>query len=301
MSRLRNTLRRVVPGGIVDLYRRKKRAQQRRQLEDQRDAGDVINKGHLIADLRNMGIQEGDTVLFHSSLSKLGYIEGGAESVIQALLSVIGPSGNLMMPSSPNPALQLDYIRSVEIFDVLHTPSAMGRVSEVFRCMPGVKRSAHPTEPVCVLGPDADYLTEGHLGEITPYAKRSPFYRLYEKHGKILYAGVTLDNAGTNLHTLEDAVDFPYPVYYNEEFTVKMRKADGEEVVVKTKVHNPEFSKKRRCDELLPIFENEGVMSRHKLGKADVLVFDGCGMFNTMVQEFNSKQVTMYTPNGGAL
>ena len=43
----------------------------------------------LVANLRKIGIEEGDTVLVHSSLSSLGYVEGGAETVIDSLLGVL--------------------------------------------------------------------------------------------------------------------------------------------------------------------------------------------------------------------
>ena len=39
------------------------------------------------------------TLMVHSSLSALGEVEGGANTVIGALLEAIGPTGTLAMPA----------------------------------------------------------------------------------------------------------------------------------------------------------------------------------------------------------
>jgi aminoglycoside 3-N-acetyltransferase len=297
---VRNLIRFLVPAGMLKWYRAKKKNRINRQLQQQAAKGG-ITRAQLLNDLWLMGIKPGETILVHSSLSSIGYVEGGAETVIGALMDAVGISGNILMPTSPNSALQLEYIQKLDVFDVHNTPSALGRITEVFRKMDGVWRGAHPTEPVAAMGPDAEWLIAGHLGEPTPYTANSPFRRIIERNGKILYVGVTLDNAGTSLHTLEDAVDFPYPVYHHQTFTVRVIDMMLDEHFVPVKVHNPEMSRRRKCDQLLPMFEREGVMQRHRLGQAQVLLFDAKRMFDVMVQQFEQNGVTMYTPNGGKL
>ncbi len=295
---LRDTIRSLTPQFVLNIFRSYKRKKVRQDLARQKSSGDLVSKELLIQQLKEMGIKEGDTLLVHSSMSKIGYLENGPETFINALLEALGPNGNLMMPSSPNPSLQIEYIQKSPLFDVENSPSKLGAITERFRKMNGVKRSLHPTEPVCVLGPDAVFLTEGHFGELTPYTSKSPFARLYEKGGKILYVGVTLDNAGTNLHTLEDAVEFPYPVYADQIFKVEIRDEKGQLHQTTTKVHNPVWSAKRKCDQLLPMFEENGVMTREKLGKSQTLLFNGPSMFQLMVDQFKKKGVTMYHPEG---
>ncbi len=116
--------------------------------------------------------------------------------------------------------------------------------------------------------------------------------------GKIIYVGVTLDNAGTHLHTLEDAVDFKYPVYDAEKFSARVIDESGKERQMETNVHNPEFSKRRRCDELIPLFERENVLQKTTLGKADCLLLDAKAMFDCMVKSYSENGITMYTPHG---
>ncbi|MBI3238979.1 MAG: AAC(3) family N-acetyltransferase, partial [Flavobacteriia bacterium] len=117
--------------------------------------------------------------------------------------------------------------------------------------------------------------------------------------GKILYIGVTLANAGTSLHLLEDAVtQFKFPVYYPELFSVKVKLVTGELKTVQTKVHNPEWSAKRRCDELIPLFEQKGAFQKVMIGNAPTLLVDAQRMLEVMISEYEQRGVTMYTPNG---
>lgn len=295
---MRSFIRKITPEFLLKAYRKRKKRLRKAELEAKRRSGEVITIDRLVNDLRACGLKEGDDVLVHTSLSKIGYVENGPETVVWALKKVIGEKGNILMPTSPNAGLQLEYIRSLEAFDVKNSPSALGAITEYFRKLPNVKRSAHPTEPVACLGPDADFYIEGHLGELTPYTDRSPFARISERGGKILYIGVTFDNAGTNLHTLEDAVDFKYPVYYDEVFDVKIILENAEQKIVQTKVHNPEQSAKRKCDGLIPLFKEKGLLHEAHVGEAKTLVVDAKRLLDVMIEEYKTRGVTMYTPEG---
>lgn len=295
----RDTLRSLTPSFLLEWYRNRKKETVRKSLAEQRKSGKGRTKADLKEQLMQMGIVPGDVLLVHSSLSRIGYVEGGPQAVVDSLLEMIGPTGHLLMPNSPNAGYQLEYIRDLDVFDVTHAPSKLGAITEVFRRMPGVVRSASATEPVSCFGPDAVWFTEGHFGQLTPYNEHSPFYKVAQRGGKVLYIGVTLANAGTSLHLLEDAVaDFKFPVYHPDVFPVKIRLEDGAEHQVTTKVHNPEWSARRRCDELIPVFRENGVLSDYLFGDAPTLLLDAKQMLDTMIRLYNEKGVTMYTPQG---
>lgn len=294
----KDKLRKLLPLAVLEKFRSFKKQQRRRQLQQQAQAGKVLTRPALVRQLHNMGIAEGDTIMVHCSLSQLGFVEGGSATLIEAILETIGLGGHLLMPSSPIKTLQLTFAQQNTTVDLRSIPSAMGALSETFRNWPGVKRSPHPTEPVLAWGEQAAWLTEGHRGQITPYNEHSPYRRMMQLNGKILYAGVTLDNAGTHLHTLEDAVDFPYPIYYPEVFRFQLIDAEGIPQEVETKVHNPEWSVQRRCDELIPLFQQAGVLQRYNLGQAECLLLDAQGMLNTMLKAFHERKITMYHPQG---
>lgn len=295
---LRDTLRKLAPAFLLNWYRGRKKEAVRRSLEEQRVSGNAFQQKDLLEQLRAMGIAAGDTLLVHSSLSKIGYVEGGPEAIVDVLLEAVSPTGHVLMPNSPNAGYQLEYIQTLDVFDVAHSPSKLGAITEAFRKRPEARRSISATEPVSCIGPDAAAFVDGHYGQTTPYTAQSPFYKVAERGGKILYIGVTLANAGTSLHLLEDAVEhFKYPVYYPQVFNVKVRLENGEEHLVQTKVHNPEQSAKRRCDELIPLFEQAGVLTKERFGNADVLLVDAKGMLDAMVKWYAERGVTMYTPD----
>lgn len=288
----------LIPNFIKEIFRSLKRKKRKAELLNQQQSGQGLTKDDLKQSLLNAGIQPGDHLMVHASLSKMGFIEGGAETVVKVLKETVGEEGMILMPTSPIARLQLDYVSDNPLFDVLNTPSAMGNISEVFRTSDGVVRSYHPTEPVAAWGAKAYEYIKDHTTRNTPYHWDSPYGKLIQHGGKILYIGVTLDNAGTHLHILEDALDVGVPIYYSKEFKLRVCDYEGNEMMVTTKVHNPEYSKKRRCDELLPMFLQEGVYSEVMIGKAKTLVFDAKKMFDVMVTAFNERGVTMYNPEG---
>lgn len=298
MKKLKDILRTLIPQAFLNAYRERKKEQVRRELHKKKKQGDVITKTILVNQLEAAGIQKGDTLLVHSAMSKLGYLENGPQTLVDALIEVVGENGNILIPTSPSASYQIEYAQNNPVFDVLHSPSRLGAITEYFRKIPGVKRSLHPTEPVAVYGPDAEWLTEGHFGQLTPYNSQSPFFRIYQKNAKILYIGVTLENAGTSLHTLEDAVDFKYPVYLDGFYPFTVIDENGARHEVKTRIHNPDFSRRRNCDVLLPIFEGEGIARKTKIGEADTWIFFSKPFFESIVRHYHEDGITVYTPHG---
>ena len=55
----------------------------------------------IVSGLRDLGVQRGMLLAVHSSLSSLGWVQGGPETVIAALMEVVGPEGTLVMPAQP--------------------------------------------------------------------------------------------------------------------------------------------------------------------------------------------------------
>lgn len=135
----------------------------------------------------------------HSSLSRLGYVEGGAETVVDALLEVVGPEGTVMVPTFNHGA--------AEVFDPTTTPSVNGAATEAFRNRPGAHRSLHATHPYAAIGPLAEYLTEGHM-EVETFDPRSPLGKLAEMGGWVLLLGIGMV-ANTAAHIGETMARVP--------------------------------------------------------------------------------------------
>lgn len=179
-------------------------------------------RASLAADLSDLGLAAGDVVIVHSSLSALGWVVGGAQAVVEALLDVVGAAGTIVMPTQsgqlsdpsdwsnpPVPAEWWDEIRANQpAFDPRLTPSrGMGAVAECLRAHPDARRSAHPLLSFVAVGAHADAVTSGHepghgLGE------RSPLARLEEVDALVLLLGVDHGN-DTSLHLAEHRATWP--------------------------------------------------------------------------------------------
>jgi len=69
-----------------------------------------IDQQQIIEALRAIGIERGAVIVVHSALSQLGYVQGGAEGLIDALLEAVGPEGTVLMPSFPMTGSQRDFL-----------------------------------------------------------------------------------------------------------------------------------------------------------------------------------------------
>lgn len=59
----------------------------------------VILKEEIVQKLREVDLEKGDVVMVHTSLKRMGYVCGGAQTVIEALMEVVGKDGTIMMPT----------------------------------------------------------------------------------------------------------------------------------------------------------------------------------------------------------
>ena len=286
------------PGFLLDWAKKLKKSQRRSQLKKQQERKSGISQQQLTEAFHKIGIQKGDSVLVHASLSKIGYVDGGAKTLVTALLETIGNEGTLLFPTFSATGRNKTHLEEHPYFNIRNTPSQMGAVTEYFRKLEDVFRSMHPTDSVCAKGKLADFFTNSHYGQLTPYNEHSPFRKLCLMKGKILMLGNTLNGACTNLHTLEDAVDFKFPVYDSKIFEVEMTDKNGIKTKVKTKVHNPDYSAKRNCDALKPLFEKEGVLVNGMIGEAKSMLIDADKMLEVMIRNYKEKGITMYTPWG---
>jgi aminoglycoside 3-N-acetyltransferase len=172
----------------------------------------VVHKDDIAQGLVALGIQAGDALLLHSALSSLGRVEGGAPAVVEAFLSVLGPTGTLAVPTLPDVN---------KPFAPESSPSTVGQMTETVRQWPGALRSRHPTHAVAAIGAQARYLTDGH--ELTlPCGPDSPYGKLGALRGWVLLLGVDQDR-NTTWHAAETIVDVPYL----RTMTVKIAQADG--------------------------------------------------------------------------
>ncbi len=232
----------------------------------------------IIADgLRTLGIRVGDSLLVHSSLSALGRVEGGAETVIRALLAAVGPEGTVLVPTLTG--TQKDGPKHPPRFDVRTTPCWTGRIPETLRQWPGALRSLGPTHSVAAVGPDAQRLLVGHEDCRTPCGKGSPYVKLAEAGGKIVFLGVTLDS-NTTFHSAEELAGVPYHL---QPAPTRCHIVDqhGRELERECVLHSWGYT--RRFGEMEDVLFKEGVLRRGWVGAAKTLVVEGGPMLDFAV------------------
>ncbi len=195
---------------------------ERQLLEHLKGDSLPVTYAALIRDLEALGVERGMTLIVHTSMSRLGWIAGGPQAVIEALEAVLGNRGNLVMPTHstqlteparwrnpPVPEPWWSIIREqIPAFDeALTTTRGMGVVAESFRRQPGVRRSPHPHVSFAARGPDAELITAAHVPG-TGFGDDSPLGRIYALGGHVLLLGV--DHASdTSLHLAESRAAFP--------------------------------------------------------------------------------------------
>ena len=153
----------------------------------------MYGKRQLVGQLERAGLTAGDHVLVHSSLRKVGQIDGGADVLLDALLEVVGGDGTLAIPTfhGTRPCPQ-------PFFDAISTPGKTGILGERLRSRPETRRSIHPSHSVAAAGARAaEFLDDHLLGEAVGIG--SPFDRLARAGGLVLLAGVG-HQANTTVH-----------------------------------------------------------------------------------------------------
>lgn len=167
-----------------------------------------VGAAALRAGLTGVGLRAGHHVLVHSSLSAIGWVDGGAAAVVDALLEVVGPTGTVAVPTltgtpDDGPGREL-------VLDVDRTPGWTGAIPEELRRRPAATRSGHPTHSVAAIGAAAARLTAGHEECLTPCGTGSPYARLAaDPDGVVLLLGCDHES-NTTLHHVEELAGVPY-------------------------------------------------------------------------------------------
>jgi len=152
-----------------------------------------VVKSDITKAVKELGIQEGDIVLVHSSFKSLGEVDGGAETVISGFGDAIGKDGTLVLPTF----VQKDFAKAYGTWH-LDKKSDVGYLTNYFRKREGSLRSDQATHSVAAYGKYAQELTKthghthkrfGNFGD-TPFSADSPWEKMYQMNAKIVLLGV---------------------------------------------------------------------------------------------------------------
>lgn len=147
----------------------------------------MIQQAEIENGLKTAGLRKGDTVILHSSLASLGQVAGGAETVVNAFLSVLDSAGTLVAPTS----------------------GALGAISDAVKAHPEAVQSLHPLAGVAAIGANAKAICRDHWQSELAHEKDTPYMRIAELDGYVCLLGVDQDR-NTTLHTAEEILRLPY-------------------------------------------------------------------------------------------
>ena len=179
----------------------------------------------LSEEWRGCGVIEGDILLLHSSIRRtlLRFRrqdpEFGPEHILQSFLRALGPAGTLLLPT-----FNMDTTKG-SAFNIAHSPSQMGILSETARNYPGVVRTGNPAYSFAVIGERAEEFRS--IKNRSAWGADSPFAKLTQLDGNVSVLDVPDRHSMTYFHYVEEIEGVSYR--YLKEFTVPYTDWDGHE------------------------------------------------------------------------
>jgi aminoglycoside 3-N-acetyltransferase len=233
-----------------------------------------LTRRRIVADLGTLGVRRGGILLVHSSLSALGYVVGGGSAVVRALTEAIGPEGTLVMPAHSWEWMEA----GCRTFDVRNTATCVGKIPEVFRKMPGVVRSLHPTHSVTARGTLAAWLVRAHESCESPCGPGTPYAKILERDGQILLLGAGVES-NTAFHTIEAIGGFPN-LLCPEPDTFTIIDESGAGRIREFYQQKPCIA--RRYGAIEELLVARGVARRGQVGRAPSMLIAGAGFLELM-------------------
>jgi len=170
--------------------------------------------------LTRLGIVPGDTLVLHSSIKAIGWLDGGAQTIASALCHAVGQNGTIVVPTFTFARTGHDVI---PIVDPVHDPCDVGVINAFLSQMPGARRSTALTHSFAVLGKHQAEICD-ISPETCPLGDHGPFAELMKLDAKILLLGVAYTHC-TAGHFSEFLCRVPYRAEVQQ--AVRIRQADG--------------------------------------------------------------------------
>ena len=222
----------------------------------------MISFDKLVSEFRRIGLSNSDVLLVHSSFKSFGGVEGGPQTVIDALMNVLGSEGTLIVPR-----FNFDFSTYGTTWDVRSTPSHMGIISEFVRKDPRSKKVFHPIYPFSIIGKYADELIKHRYKG--GYSKDSIFHQLLVYDAKIIQIDKVYKST-TLIHHAEEILKVDYKYYKN--FTGYVIDENGKKYEDTFNLYVRKIDEGYVTD-VLPIgkiLEDEGVMNIDRIADATI-------------------------------
>lgn len=187
----------------------------------------MYTKQDIFEQLRAMRAPQDRVVLMHSSLRAIGKVEGGAETLLDALVEYFTAKGGLFcVPTHTWDNLGKD----CPTLDLTKSESNLGAFTCIAAADPRALRTENPTHSMAIFGDRAraEAFAEGEIDVVQPTAADSCYGKLYDEDGFVLLAGVS-HASNTYLHAVAEILSLP-DRRAKAKTPVTVRKKSGETV-----------------------------------------------------------------------
>jgi len=227
----------------------------------------IVTKRDIIDGLKRVGLKRGANVIVHSSLKSFGRVDGGADSVVDALIETVGDKGTVMMPCFTydwQPGQKFDWSKAQSTWT--------GKIPTTFGQRPGTKRGKHPLYDVAVRGPLADWIIKVNDRIPMGWGENKIYYQMMEKNGSVLLLGVD-HNANSTIHICQELADVPYiankkPMSRMTLDELMALPRDKQEEIIE--LHMSTMETQKDFNRIEPVLEAAGKIRKTKIGSADV-------------------------------
>jgi len=250
----------------------------------------VIAPEDVTKALRMIGLGESSTVLVHPDAILAAQFGGTPpdqrlDALIEAVEAVIGRLGTLVVPT-----FSYSFTKG-ERFDVSHTPSAVGMVSERFRTMPRVLRSSDPIFSFAAKGPLAEELCAIYVKEC--FGAKSVFALLHRVNACVVDLGCSMTRGGTFVHYVEVAHGVDYR--YKKEFSGTVILPDGRGIETSVVYHVRDLARQSAADlrRLQQRLAQEKKLRSIDLGRSRIIAVRANDLFDTAWQMLDEDPVSL--------
>ncbi len=162
----------------------------------------MLTKADIMQQLEQFDKAKGKVVTVHTSLKAVGEMEGGGETLLDALIEYFTQDGGLLCVPT--------HTWNGDVYDLRTAQSCIGVLPRLAAAHPDALRTLHPTHSMAIFGEreKAEEFAKNEAFANTPASPDGCYGKLFAQDGYVLLIGVGQDK-NTYLHCVEEMLATP--------------------------------------------------------------------------------------------
>lgn len=239
----------------------------------------TFTKEDLVQDLKSIGIPEGALLHLKVSLKSIGKIEDGPNTLLDALLEVVGKEGTLVIDSfTTSYPLPLSE-EHAGIISTKSSPSYAGALANAMIQHPKSVRSNHPIQRFTAIGAMANELMDAHVPQ-------SGGYDVLDKMAQLDALNLSVGRKTVGVGTTHVAIEKMGFDKKRSAMGVNYINEKGDTELFEV---NWNGGCGRGFPKFLPLYENEGQLKWVKIGNADAVLTNMKGTLDVELRKLREE------------